>query len=53
MYIKKKKKRKANRKAIKFLMDVDEHIPTSERTKVIMRVANDLWSMQVKLRLSD
>ena len=45
--------KKENRKAIKLLLDVDEHILTSERTKVIMRVAIDLWSMRVKLSLSD
>lgn len=47
------KKKKENRKAIKFLLDVDEHIPASERTEVTMRVAHDLWNLQVKLGVSD
>jgi len=47
------KGKKENRKAIKLLLDVDEHILSSERTKVIVRVAIGLWSMRAKLRLSD
>lgn len=38
---------------MKFLLNVDEFIPTSERSKVIVKTANDLWNIQVEFSLSD
>ena len=35
------------------MLDIDEHIPTSERTEVTMRAAHDLWNLQLKLSVSD